>query len=367
MTILVTGANGFIGANLIAKLREDGRDYVPFTRGMSSGTLAHAVEKATFVFHLAGENRPKDNKGFARGNTALTRELCDAIRATGRAIPVVFASSTQAELDNPYGASKLEAEKSLAALASDTDTPALIYRLPGLFGKWSRPNYNSVVATFCHNIANDQPLRIDDPDAMLTLAYVDDVVAEFTGKLGHRVPGLRKCDVSPTYRISVGALADAIKALKASRETLITENVGDGLLRALNATYLSFLRPAQFSYSLPQYTDPRGTFVEMLKTKQAGQLSFFTARPGVTRGSHYHHSKTEKFLVVRGTARFGFRHLLTGEKFELITKAAEPVVVETIPGWAHDITNIGDDEMIAMLWASEIFDRGRPDTIAQRV
>lgn len=367
MRALVTGADGFIGRNLIVHLRENGVEAVSFTLGMSLADLEAALNSADFVFHLAGVNRPKDTAEFAKGNTGLTEQLCDLIRATGRQIPVVFTSSIQAEADNLYGASKLAAEEALLALAQDTHSPVYLYRLPNVFGKWSKPNYNSAVATFCNNIANDLPIQINDPDAPIRLVYVDDVVSDFLRLLDERPAGMLRPEVTPEYSITVGELSGQIEKFKGGRESMLTETVGTGLTRALYATYLSFLRPEQFSYPLPVHADARGRFVEMLKTRDSGQFSFFTAHPGITRGGHYHHTKNEKFLVIQGKARFGFCHVVTGETYELFTAGEKPEVVETVPGWSHDITNIGDNEMIVMLWANEVFDRQHPDTVTYKV
>lgn len=367
MRVLVTGANGFIGKNLLVHLQEKGVEAVSFTRDMALGDLSAALEGVDFVFHLAGVNRPKDKTEFAEGNTELTEQLCDLIHTSGRQIPVLYTSSIQAEADNPYGVSKLAAEEALVALESDTRSPVYLYRLPNVFGKWSRPNYNSAVATFCHNIANDLPIQINDPAALVRLVYVDDVVKDFLRLLEEQPAGVVRPEVSPCYTIAVGELAEQIRAFKGGRESMVTEAVGVGLTRALYATYLSFLRPEQFSYTLTARADARGRFVEMLKTKDSGQFSFFTAHPGITRGGHYHHTKSEKFLVIQGKARFGFRHIVTGETYELFTNGEMPEVVETVPGWSHDITNVGNNEMIVMLWANEIFDRQHSDTVSYKV
>ena len=367
MRVLVTGANGFIGKNLLVHLKEKGIQAVSFTRETSLDELTSYISQVDFIFHLAGINRPKDVSEFTEGNLTLTEHICRLVSKSGRAIPVLYTSSIQATADNPYGISKRKAEDVLTNFSRDTGSPVYIYRLPNVFGKWSRPNYNSAVATFCHNVANDLPIQINDPAAMVSLVYVDDVISDFLAQLENQTPGILSPQIGTTYSISVGALADQIRAFKHSRETLTTEDVGTGLTRALYSTYLSFLNPAQFSYSLVAHADPRGRFVEVLKTKQSGQFSFFTAFPGITRGGHYHHSKNEKFLVIQGQARFGFRHIISGEYAEKLTSGEIPEVVETVPGWSHDITNIGDNEMIVMLWANEIFDRQLPDTVSYKV
>ncbi len=276
----------------------------------------------------------------------------------------MVSSSIQAEHDNPYGTSKAQAEQALVEYSSETAADYYIYRFPNVFGKWCRPNYNSFVATFCHNIVNDIEITIDNPEAPVTLVYIDDVCAELVSLLSSKKEtGLNF--VKPEYPTTVGDVAKQLRAFKASRENLVTENVGTGLTRTLYSTYLSYFSPSQFSYTVPSYGDERGVFCEMLKTKESGQFSFFTAHPGITRGGHYHHSKNEKFLVIKGKALFKFEQIITGERYELVVDAIRPEIVETVPGWSHDVTNVGCDELVVMLWANEIFDREAPDTIAK--
>lgn len=368
MKILVTGAEGFIGSNLRVALGERQHfEVLPVTRATSDDALRQAVAKADVVIHLAGVNRPVDPAEFVAGNADFTAQLCALMADTGRAIPVAFASSIQADRDNPYGRSKRQAETHLTHYGQMTGAPVALYRLANVFGKWSRPEYNSAVATFCHNIARGIPVRVDDPSAVVRLVYIDDVVAELLAFIDAPPPGVAFAEAGPVYSATVGELVRQIEAFSNVRRTLMTEPVGTGLVRALYATYVSFLPPEDFSYGVPKYGDPRGVFVEMLKTPDCGQFSFFTSHPGVTRGGHYHHTKTEKFLIISGRARYRFRHLLTDEMFELEGSGDDPRVVETIPGWAHDITNIGDDELVVMLWANEVFDRQRPDTVASKV
>lgn len=372
MKVLVTGANGFVGRNLCQHLAERKDVEVrAFTRANTLADLPALLEGVSFVFHLAGVNRPQDPQEFVTGNTDLTTALVQAVqaemRARGSSIPIVYTSSTQAARDNPYGASKRAAEAALQAHAQHTGAPAHVFRLPNVFGKWCRPNYNSAVATFCHNIARGLPIQINDPAAALTLVYVDDVVQRLIQLMDGAdaaVDAEGFATVAPQYTTTVGALARHIEGFAASRNSLMTERVGTGFLRALYATYVSHLPPERFDYAVPMHGDARGVFVEMLKTPDSGQFSFFTAHPGVTRGGHYHHTKTEKFLVIRGRACFRFRHMQTGEFHELTTDGGSARIVETVPGWTHDITNIGDDELVVMLWANEVFDRDRPDTYA---
>lgn len=365
MKVLITGINGFIGRNLVAHLRERANvEVLGFGRDDAPELLQAMVAEVQCIFHLAGVNRPQDPAEFTSGNSELTQQLCNALAASGKKIPLIYTSSIQADRDNPYGQSKLAAETALQTLAEQQGVPVYIFRLPNVFGKWARPNYNSAVATFCHNIAHDLPIQIHDESAALNLVYVDDVIGHFLAIMDGQGPTPGRVEVDPVYTTTVGAVAEQLRAFRASRSTLVTERVGTGLVRALYSTYLSYLSPASFTYEVPKYGDPRGVFVEMLKTPDAGQFSYFTAHPGITRGGHYHHSKTEKFLVIKGKANFRFRHIVTGEFYELETSGEAPTIVETVPGWTHDITNVGDDEMIVMLWANEIFDREHPDTYA---
>ena len=368
MKVLVTGAHGFIGKNLVLRLQEQaGAEVLTFVSGDTEAALQAGLAAADAVIHLAGENRPASPDAFDRVNAGLTRQICDYLRGMGRSVPLLLASSAQAGLDNPYGRSKLAAEQAVEQLAENHGNPVAIFRLPGVFGKWCKPNFNSVVATFCHNKAHDLPVQINDANVCIPLVYVDDVVNAFLGLLASPWSGVVRPQISPEYNITLGELSEQIDAFKNCRNTLVSERVGTGLIRALYATYVSYLPKDKFSYEVPAYGDARGVFVEMLKTPDAGQFSFFTAHPGITRGGHYHHTKTEKFLVIKGKARFGFRHMLTNEVHYLDTEGNKPQVVETVPGWTHDITNVGDDEMVVMLWANEIFDRSNPDTVASKV
>ena len=366
MKVLVTGSNGFIGNNLRVHLSErNDIEVITFSREDDLDAFGSMLDGVDFIFHLAGVNRPKNVEEFTLGNTDLTSALCQAIIQTKRLIPVIYTSSVQAELDNPYGESKKASEQVLMDFSAQTESPVYLFRLPNVFGKWCKPNYNSAVATFCYNIAHNLPVQINDANAKVRLVYIDDVVNYFMSIMDGALvePGLN--NVNPVYEMTVGGLAEKIQLFKNSRQSLLTEPVGTGLDRALHSTYLSYLKPEQFSYELTKHEDPRGVFVEMLKTKNSGQFSYFTAHPGITRGGHYHHTKTEKFLVLKGNALFKFRNVLTDDSYEVKTTDNVPQVVETVPGWTHDITNIGEDEMIVMLWANEIFDREKPDTYAK--
>ena len=368
MRIAITGADGFIGRNLRVRLLELGHDdVIELTRSTPVEALENALENTDFVFHMAGVNRPQNPDEFAVGNTAYTERVCSSLARAHRRATMVLASSTQAVLDNAYGRSKLAAEAAVRNYASTSLARVYVARLTNVFGKWARPNYNSAVATFCHNITRDLPISVNDPSALLRLIYVDDVVEALVGLLKQPQLTDEFIEVTPVYETTVGVVARTLQSFADSRSTLLSPPVGTGLIRALYSTYISYLPTEKFCYEVPRHADPRGVFVEMLKTPDCGQFSYFTAHPGITRGEHYHHSKTEKFLVIKGTAHFGFRQIATGETHELVTRGGEARIVETVPGWTHNITNIGDDELIVMLWANEVFDRQRPDTVASKV
>lgn len=372
MKVLITGSRGFIARNLRQRLNErKDMEVVCFDSTNQTNELASKLKNVDIVFHLAGVNRPQDPSEFQIGNQTLTENLCDAViaesKASNKSISFVFTSSIQAERKNDYGRSKLAAEDAVFTMAQCKNILAYVFRLPNVFGKWCRPNYNSAIATFCHNIARELPIQVHDHSAPLSLVYVDDVVEQFINIMdGIDMPintdGF--ASVTPLYSTTVGEAIDLIQRFKESRKSLTTERVGSGFIRALYSTYVSYLPVDSFYYKLERKTDPRGSFVEMLKTTDSGQFSYFTAHPGVTRGGHYHHSKTEKFLVVKGKALFKFRHMQTGERYEVFTEGERAEIVETVPGWTHDITNVGDDEMIVMLWANEIFNHSHPDTYA---
>lgn len=359
--VAVTGANGFVGRNLVLRLTEQGFDVRPITRETAPEAARAALGAADIVFHLAGANRPDDPAAFMRDNRDYAALVADAIRAGGRRPLVLCSSSVKAEDRSDYGRSKRAGEEAMRALRGAATV--VIYRLPNVFGKWARPDYNSAVATFCHNIARDLPIRIDDPAAPVALLHVDDLIDQWLAAVADPpAPGF--ADPHRVYHLRVGDVVTLIRAFAAGRMAGEVIAVGAGFERALYATFIAYLPETAFSYPLAAHVDPRGRFIEMLKTPASGQVSVVTAHPGITRGGHYHHAKVEKFLVVYGTALFRFRHVLSGATHEIRTSAEAPVVVETIPGWTHDITNIGLDMMVALVWANEVFDPVRPDTVA---
>ena len=371
MKVLITGANGFVGKNLKLFLKErPDIKILSFLKKDNISLLYDHVNKADFIFHLAGINRSNDPKEFTSGNEVLTQKISDAVKKTNRKIPIIYSSSTQARLDTSYGLSKRNAENILLNLHQDFKIPVHIFRLPNIFGKWSKPNYNSVISTFCYNITRDIPIQINDPNYLFSLVHIDDVIKHFIEIMDTKEKNLNCKDfnfIKPIYEITVGDLAKQLYAFKEMRKSSILERVGTGLVRSLYSTYISYLPNEKFSYPVKIHDDLRGRFVEMLKTQDSGQFSFFTVLPNITRGEHYHHSKTEKFLVIKGSACFKFLHLDTAETYELIVNGDKPEIVESIPGWAHNIKNIGNDEMVVMLWANENFDRSNPDTFSYQI
>jgi UDP-2-acetamido-2,6-beta-L-arabino-hexul-4-ose reductase len=361
--VLVTGAAGFIGANLVEALRRrTDLEVTALDREDGPDALDRAFTTADVVYHLAGVNRPSDDAEFGQVNEGLTRRVVAALERLGRIPKLVFTSSTQAELDNPYGRSKRQAEDVLRAWAGRAGAPLAVYRLPGVFGKWCRPNYNSVVATFCHNCARDLPVTVNDPARSLTLVHVGDVVETFLRHLDGPVPETGFATVEPAFSTTVGALLTMIQAFHDHRTTLLLPDVSDPFTRRLYTTYVSYLPTDGFAYGLQRREDARGALAEFLKAPSLGQIFVSRTHPGITRGNHYHDAKTEKFLILEGDAVIAFRHRVTGETVRYPVAGAEFRVVDIPPGWAHAITNVGDRELIVLFWASEIFDAGSPDT-----
>ncbi|HJV48213.1 MAG TPA: NAD-dependent epimerase/dehydratase family protein [Geothrix sp.] len=368
--VVVTGARGFIGRNLIATLSTRPEfEILPFDIEDAPESLAERLSQADFVFHLAGVNRPKDLSEFTQGNVGLTQQIVDHLRALGRPVPLLISSSTQAALDNPYGASKKDAESVVRAYGRDTGAPVYVFRLPNVFGKWSRPNYNSAVATFCHNTAHGLPLEIHDPAREMKLVHVDDVVAAFLAAYeGNPHLGPEgDPEVSQVFTITLGDLAARIGEFPRTRQTREVPGVGDELTRRLYSMYLSYLPEDQFAYALDTKRDPRGWLAEVLRSQGAGQIFVSVTRPGIARGNHWHHTKTEKFLVVSGEAVVRFRQLTGTDVIEYPVSGEAPQVVDIPPGYTHSITNTGSTDLVTLFWASEPFDPGRPDTYALHV
>ena len=372
LKVLVTGAQGFLGRNLAVALRRGGFDVAQIDIQDPREALLAGLRESRVVFHLAGVNRPQHDSDFVSGNVgsleAVLAAIDESITENGAQTRplVVLVSSTQAALDNPYGRSKLAAEALLEAYATRTGSSAIVYRLPGVFGKWCRPNYNSVVATFCHNIARDLPIVVSNPDHVVELVHVDDVVARFMTHVDAesqaRKPGMMRADVSPVFSISVGELAERLRAFRATRDTLHVADASDPFTRRLLGTYTSYIPLGDLAYPLTQRTDNRGTLAELLKSSQFGQMFVSRTHPGITRGNHYHDLKVEKFCVLEGDAVIRFRSLLDETVTEHRVSGTDFKVVDIPPGTTHSIENVGSVEMIVLFWASEILDPQRPDT-----
>jgi len=366
MKILITGAKGFIGKNLAVELQnKKAGELLEFDKDNSLSDLHKFALECDLVFHLAGINRPLDVKEFEEGNTDLTNALITYLKESGNKAPIIFSSSVQAKLDNPYGRSKLAAENSLIKYSEVTGVPVCIYRLPNVFGKWSRPSYNSVVSTFCHNIAHSLPIQINDPETILNQIYVNDVIDEFIAKTANITkrngPELIE-NIKPVYTLTLGKLADIITSFKESRLQLSVPDLSDPLTTKLYATYLSYLPENDFSYPLKMNVDSRGSFTEFIRTKERGQVSINISKPGIVKGNHWHHTKNEKFLVVSGKGVIRFRKIGTNEVIEYKVTGEKLEVVDIPTGYTHNIENIGSIDMVTVMWASEAFDAEKPDT-----
>jgi len=388
MNILVTGANGFVGKNLTARLEtlRDGRDRTRpslqigeiyrCTREMSPEALADCCKKADLVVHLAGVNRPKDPEEFAAGNTDFTRTLLETLRKSGNRCPVLLASSIQASLTgrfagSPYGQSKKAAEELLLAYGEETGAAGMIYRLPNLFGKWCRPNYNSVVATFCHNISRELPITASDPAVELELVYIDDLIDEILNAMEghpHRSEGAY-CRVPVSHRVTLGEIVRLLHSFHDQPRTLLLPEIPEGSFeKKLYSTYLSYLPPEKIAFPLKMNVDERGSFTELLKTASCGQVSVNISKPGITKGQHWHNSKWEFFMVVAGHGLIQERRIGSDEKIEFEVSGDQIQAVHMLPGYTHNIINLSETEsLVTVMWANELFDPSRPDTYFEEV
>lgn len=364
MRILVTGAKGFIGKNLIVELRNRKHTKIfEYDRDTDSSLLDEYCKEADFVVHLAGVNRPKEQSEFMEGNFGFTSDLLDSLKKHNNTCPVMISSSIQAELDNPYGESKKAGEDLLLAYGKETGSKVLVYRFPNVFGKWCRPNYNSAVATFCHNIAHDLPIQVNDPSVVMNLVYIDDVVNELINALeGNENKVDSFCEVSVVHTITLGEIVGLIYSFKKSREDRSVPNMSDAFIKKLYSTYLSYLPENHFSYDLKMNVDQRGSFTEFIKTPDRGQVSVNISKPGITKGNHWHHTKNEKFLVVSGKGVIRFRKIDSDETLEYFVSGDKMEVVDIPTGYTHNIENLGDTDMVTIMWANESFDPEKPDT-----
>jgi len=363
--VLVTGAKGFIGRNLSKRLMDvDDLEVFLYDVENNEEELKAWLNQADVVFHLAGINRPKNVEEYETGNAEFTEKICDILRKLRRTPKIVMSSSIQAEQDNLYGVSKRRAEKSLQAFSQQAGAPVSIYRLKNVFGKWCLPDYNSVTATFCHNIARDLPISISDPAREIELVYIDDVVTRFLEEMSDPSGG-EDCfalDTIPSTRITLGDLAGRIHAFHDMNDNLMTPDFSERFNRCLYATYLSYVRPQTLEYGLQIKVDSRGNIAEFIKSRHFGQIFVSRTHPGITRGNHYHHTKTEKFLIIAGEGLIRMRHIEGNDVIEYRVRGEDYRVIDIPPGHTHSITNIGKEEMITLFWASEVFDPNRPDT-----
>lgn len=365
MNVLVTGANGFVGKNMVASLEAAGHRVLPYTRETTRETFDLYCRQADFVFHLAGVNRPETEAEFFEGNAGLTERLLSTLTSAENMAPVVLSSSVQVEFDNPYGQSKLEAERLLLREHEENGRRIHIFRLPNLFGKWGRPNYNSVVATFCDRVAHHQPVDIHDPDKTIELAYIDDVVAAFMNLL--ETPGTIFQEVATHEPITLKRIADLLYAFRNSRCDLSLPEFDDVFVKQLYSTYVSYLPVDAFAYDLHKHEDERGSFTEWIRTPDRGQVSINVTKPGVTKGNHWHHTKTEKFLVVSGEARIHFRRVGEEEVHTFFVTGEMARVVDIPVGYTHSIENVGITDLVTVMWVNEPFDPAHPDTYFMEV
>ena len=381
MNILVTGAKGFVGRNLVSQLHniQSGKaknygvfsDMQVFEYDVDSDPCELDVycKRADFVFNLAGVNRPKDQAEFMQGNFGFASALLDTLKKYNNSCPVMISSSTQAALDNPYGESKRAGENLLFDYALETGARVLVYRFPNVFGKWCRPNYNSAVATFCNNIAHNLPIQVNDPSVMLHLVYVDDVVDELIAALSgneHREGDY--CVVPIVHTVTLGKIVDLLYSFREMSGNLQVPDLGDPFTKKLYSTYLSYFPKDKFSYPLKMNVDSRGSFTEIIRTPDRGQFSVNISKPGITKGQHWHHTKNEKFVVVSGHGLIQLRKIGTDEVLNYEVNGDKIEVVEMIPGYTHNIINLSDTEdLVTFMWCNECFDPARPDTFFEEV
>lgn len=367
--ILITGANGFIGRNLRATLscRKEFR-ILNFDLDNDPDKLPWLLDQAELVFHLAGINRPQDPAEFKRGNTDFTERICSHLSRTGRKVPIALTSSTHASLDNPYGESKRWAEEAVFAYGRKTGASAYVFRLPNVFGKWCRPNYNSGVATFCHNIANDLPIQVNDPNVVMNLVYIDDVVSALIDLLDRMALNDGQfCKIEPVYTIRLGEIVELITSFKESRDQRNIPDLADPFTKKLYSTYLSYQPTDRFSYPLTMHTDERGSFTEFIKTLDRGQVSVNISKPGVTKGNHWHNTKNEKFLVVSGEGTIRFRKIGSDNIIEYRVSAEKLEVVDIPVGYTHNISNTGNTDLVTVMWCNEQYNPDNPDTYFEKV
>lgn len=369
MKILITGSNGFIAKNLIAELKN--RKYGELllcSRDTATELLEQYIEKCDILIHLAGVNRPQNEKEYYTGNVGFTEVIVNLLEKKKKRIPIIYSSTVMTSRHEFYRECKQEAEKRLQEYSEKSGSSLSVFRLSNVFGKWCRPNYNSVVATFCYNISHTQSIKINDPDAQLELVYIDDVIEKIIACIEE---GSCKAEMYPkireSYQITVGELAEILYSFKNTREQLEIPHIENDLKKKLYSTYLSYLEPEDYCYELKMNRDERGSFTEFMHLQNLGQISINVAKPGIVKGNHWHHTKVEKFLVVKGTASIKLRHIITGKITEFITSGDKMEVVDIPAGYAHNLTNLGNEDLVTIMWANEVFDPQKPDTYYEEV
>lgn len=372
MKILVTGAKGFIGKNLMEELKRHGHEILAYDIDNTEEQLNEYTKSCDFVYHLAGVNRPENPEDFMSGNFGFTSILLESLKKHNNKAPIMLSSSIQAELDNLYGKSKKAGEELLFQYGRENDVIVYVYRFPNVFGKWCRPNYNSAVATFCYNIARNLPIQVNETNPTLTLVYIDDLVKELVNALNgkantNEMDEHRYCFVPEQYQIKLLDIVNLLYSFKESRKDLYIPNMRDPFTKKLYATYLSCLPEDKFSYELTMHTDARGSFTEILKSEERGQVSVNISKPGITKGNHWHSTKNEKFIVVSGKARISFRKIGTEEVITYDVSGDKIEAVDIPPGYTHSITNTGETDLVTVMWANETFDPNSPDTYYEEV
>lgn len=365
MKILVTGAKGFVAKNLVATIgKEDKYEIICIDRESSKDKLEKGILECDFIVHLAGINRPKNEEEFFKGNTELTEDIIEILKKNNKNTTILITSSIHADLDNAYGQSKKRAEEALIKYMADTKGNVFIFRLPNVFGKWCRPNYNSAIATFCHNIARGEEVWISDPTKEMTLVYIDDVVRNIKDIIDNEkkyIPGYQNVDIE--HKATLGEIVDLINSFKESRKSLMIPNMENELTKKLYSTYLSYLPENDFSYPLKMNVDNRGSFTEFIKSNDIGQISVNISKPGITKGNHWHNTKNEKFLVVSGEGVIRFRKVDSKEIIEYKVSGENLEVVDIPVGYTHSIINTGERDLVTIMWVNEIFNQEKPDTI----
>lgn len=366
MNVLITGAKGFIGQNLITSLMNlENMNLFSYDQDTDLEVLKEYCEKADLVYHLAGSNRPKESSEFSRNNVDFTKDIIGLLKSYHNKCPFVFSSSIQAAIDNPYGISKKAGEERLLEYAKESGARVIIYRLPNVFGKWCKPNYNSVIATFSYNMINDLPITINDSKHLMQLVYIDDLIEELIGVIHHEKQGFLELPI--IYSVTLGRIKDLITQFKRGRDELMVPDMSDDFTRKLYSTYISYLSPNQLSHTLTMHIDSRGSFTEFLKGKQFGQISVNVIKPGIIKGNHWHKLKHEKFLVVCGNGVIRLRGITSQEIIQLNINGDELEVIEIPVGYVHNIENLGNQDMIILIWASESYDPEKPDTYYMEV